>query len=137
MQFPLNGRQGGQHLGVQCMRMCVPGGCGLFNCSGICGFHFQVNKVWEVTLEGSSTKQPLAVKNFDLVQVQGRAADGAHARASDQSRRRPAAAVFGGRARFVVSRAHAGAVIRRSHFHDAYDGVMQLRSSGAVVEDNL
>ena len=31
----------------------------------------------------------------------------------------------------------AGAVIRDCHFHDAYDGVMQLRSPGAIVSGNL
>ena len=30
----------------------------------------------------------------------------------------------------------SGAVIRDCHFHDAYDGVMQLRSSGSRVEAN-
>ena len=33
--------------------------------------------------------------------------------------------------------APAGAVIRDCHFHDAYDGVMQLRSPGAIVTGNL
>lgn len=37
----------------------------------------------------------------------------------------------------VKGRSADGAVIRNCHFHDAYDGVMQLRSAGAVVEGNL
>lgn len=37
----------------------------------------------------------------------------------------------------VKSRSADGTVIKDCHFHDAYDGVMQLRSSGAQVVDNL
>ena len=77
-------------------------GCGLFNCSGICGFHFNVNRVWKVTF---TEALPAQLKVFDLVQVKGRSAD--------------------------------GAVVRNCHFHDAYDGVMQLRSASAVIEGNL
>ena len=76
---------------------------GLFNCSGICGFHYDVNVVWEVGVSGEVL--PAQLKNFDLVQVQGRSS--------------------------------GEATIRNCHFHDAYDGVMQLRSSGATVENNL
>jgi hypothetical protein len=85
-----------------------PGGCGLFNCSGICGFVFRTNKVWQVTLAAPSHSTPAAaapLQRFDLVQVK--------------------------------SRSSGGASITNCHFHDAYDGVMQLRSGGATVRDNL
>eukprot|EP00035_Acanthoeca_spectabilis_P027822 m.467932 g.467932 ORF g.467932 m.467932 type:complete len:541 (-) comp27068_c0_seq1:65-1687(-) len=78
------------------------GGCGIFNCSGVCGFYWGVNAVWEVQFDSTP---PSGVSNFALVQVKGRSA--------------------------------GGATIRGSHFHDAYDGVMQLRSSRATVSDNL
>lgn len=77
------------------------GGCGLFNCSGICGFHFNVAAVWEVALDAALGE----LGGFELVQVRGRSS--------------------------------GGATIRNCHFHDAYDGVMQLRSSRASVRDNL
>eukprot|EP01051_Picozoa_sp_SAG22_P015934 SAG22_NODE_2160_length_2915_cov_4.330256_3_plen_328_part_00 len=77
------------------------GGCGIFNCSGICGFHYDVHAVFEVSFGPALP----ALAPFDIVQVKGRSAD--------------------------------GAVIRDCHFHDAYDGVMQLRSPGAVIEGNL
>lgn len=106
------------------------GGCGLFNCSGICGFHYDVNIVWEVGFEehkrrhesgnnvgdtgreghrfggfGGSDGAGPAISNFDLVQVK--------------------------------ERSSAGATIKNSHFHDAYDGVMQFRSSNAVIANNV
>ncbi len=37
----------------------------------------------------------------------------------------------------MIWHVNSGAVIRNCHFHDAYDGVMQLRSPGANVEENI
>jgi|EP01046_Picozoa_sp_COSAG06_P086312 hypothetical protein len=72
------------------------GGCGIFNCSGICGFRYQVNKVVEVTATTTMMRlmappvtgalaqqqppqrwqQPFELAPFDLVQVKGRSANG-------------------------------------------------------------
>ena len=63
---------------------CI-GGCGIFNCSGICGFHYVLNRVLEVVVvihrvekvDAFGTAQDLQqLRPFDLVQVKGRSADG-------------------------------------------------------------
>jgi hypothetical protein len=57
------------------------GGCGIFNCSGICGFHYDLNRVFEVVVTVPTWSTPgddqQKLQAFDLVQVKGRSANGA------------------------------------------------------------
>eukprot|EP01043_Picozoa_sp_COSAG02_P045370 COSAG02_NODE_4139_length_5725_cov_5.233914_4_plen_191_part_00 len=57
------------------------GGCGIFNCSGICGFHYNLNRVFEVVVAFPTWSTPghdqQELQPFDLVQVKGRSANGA------------------------------------------------------------